>query len=246
MKDALKSRRVTNAVRYLLDDWLPPAVRELRPLSRLLALAFHGRHFDLDFKRRAFAMSAEQFAAAYARLPRGRRSAYRNTDMTAGQIRWAVDNAVGPDVLEVGCGHGVLARRLAAAGFAVTATDLSPENLEAVRRAVSAGPRLRLQIADAERLPFADRSFDTTVCAHTLEHVRDFDRAVGELVRVTRRRLLVVVPCQRYYRYTIDYHLHFFPEPEQLVLRMGLSGADCRKVHGDLCYRADLPGGGPP
>lgn len=240
MKDLLKSRRVTNAVRYLMDDWLPPAVRELRPLSKVLALAFHGRHFDLDFKRRAFTMSPDEFAAAYARLPRGRRSAYRTTDMTAGQIRWAVRNTLGASVLEVGCGYGVLARRLVAAGFGVTATDLSPENVEAVRRATCDGSSLRVEVADVERLPFADRTFDSTVCAHTLEHVRDFDRAVAELVRVTTRRLLIIVPCQRYYRYTIDYHLHFFPEPEQLVLRMRLPGAICKKVRGDLFYRADL------
>ncbi len=44
----------------------------------------------------------------------------------------------------------------------------------------------------------------------------------------------------RYYRYTIDYHLHFFPEPEQLILRMKLPRYCCEKVTGDLCYYADL------
>ena len=71
-------------------------------------------------------------------------------------------------------------------------------------------------------------------------HVRHFEKAVAELVRVTRRRLLVVVPCQRYYRYTIDYHLHFFPEPEQLILRMGLPRYHCLEVGGDLCYQAEM------
>src|SRR4029077_5826717 len=104
----------------------------------------------------------------------------------------------------------------------------------------SSGRRVNVAVANIETLPFADKSFDTTLCAHTLEHVRDFDKAVGELVRVTRQRLLVIVPCQRYYRYTIDYHLHFFPEPEQLVLRMKLPGYHCEKVTGDLCYYADL------
>jgi hypothetical protein len=34
--------------------------------------------------------------------------------------------------------------------------------------------------------------------------------------------------------------LHFFPEPEQLLLRMGLPHATCKKRNGDLCYCADL------
>ena len=63
---------------------------------------------------------------------------------------------------------------------------------------------------------------------------------MAELRRVTRRRLLIVVPCQRYYRYTIDYHLHFFPEPQQFILRMGLPNYHCEKIDGDLCYWADL------
>ena len=242
MLKSLKSRRVSNLVRHVMDEWLPPAIREFRPLSKTLALAFHGPGFDLDFKRKAFAMTDEEFAAAYVRLPSGRKKAYRLTDMTDRQIEWILEHTVGPDVLEVGCGYGVLAERLAALGdLRVTATDLSVENIEVVRRRVeSAGLPIGLEVADAERLPFPDKSFSSTVTAHTLEHVRDFERAVQELVRVTRRRILVIVPCQRYYRYTIDYHLHFFPEPEQLVLRMKLSPSHCEKVTGDLCYYADL------
>ena len=70
--------------------------------------------------------------------------------------------------------------------------------------------------------------------------MRDFDKAVRELCRVTRRHLLIVVPCQRYFRYTIDYHLHFFAEPEELVRRLRLPACHCAKVDGDLCYWADL------
>jgi len=76
----LKSRRVTNLVRHVMDEWLPPAIREFRPLSKALALAFHGPDFDLDFKRKAFGMTEEEFAAACARLRGGRKKAYRVTD----------------------------------------------------------------------------------------------------------------------------------------------------------------------
>jgi ubiquinone/menaquinone biosynthesis C-methylase UbiE len=228
--------------RHVLDDWLPPVIREFRPLSKVLAVAFHGRSFDLDFKRKAYDMSCAEFAAAYARLPSGCKHAYRTTDMTDRQIEWMVGSAVGPEVLEVGCGYGVLAERMAARReFLVTATDLSTQNVELVRRRFNRiGLNVRLEVADAERLPFDDKSFDSTLTAHTLEHVRDFERAVRELIRVTRRRLLVIVPCQRYYRYTIDYHLHFFPEPEQLILRMKLPRYHCQKLDGDLCYYAEV------
>ena len=143
----LKSRRVTNLVRRVMDDWPPPAIREFRPLSKALALAFHGPDFDLDFKRKAFDMTEEEFAAAYARLSSGCKKAYRVTDMTDRQIEWILEHTVGPDVLQVGCGYGVLAERLAALGDPrVTATDVSVENVEEARRqelraAASAGGR---------------------------------------------------------------------------------------------------------
>ena len=73
MENPLKTRRFTNCVRYLLDDWLPPALREFRPLSKVLALAFHGSRFDLDFKRKAFAMSDEELPRRMPGWAKGRR-----------------------------------------------------------------------------------------------------------------------------------------------------------------------------
>jgi ubiquinone/menaquinone biosynthesis C-methylase UbiE len=187
-------------------------------------------------------MSEEEFVDAYAQLTPSGRPRYRLTDMTGAEVNWMIENTIGPNVLEVGCGRGFLAERLATEREVnIVATDVSALDIEAVAQRVKArGLPIELQVANVEDLPFADRSFDTVLCAHTLEHVRKFERAVAELVRVTRRRLLVNVPCQRYYRYTVDYHLHFFPEPEHLLLRMGLPGASCEKIDGDLCYRKDF------
>ena len=86
-----------------------------------------------------------------------------------------------------------------------------------------------------EQLPFGDRAFDTVVCVHTLEHVPDLWRAARELRRVARR-LIVVVPRQRYYRYTVDYHLHFFPNAGPLE---HLLGGTARLVDGDWVLVSD-------
>src|SRR4051812_45314629 len=72
LTERLRDRRVTSTVRRLLDDYLPPVVREWRPLTRFLATQFHGQRFDLDFKQRAFAMSPQEISAAYAALDAGR------------------------------------------------------------------------------------------------------------------------------------------------------------------------------
>src|SRR3954468_16150249 len=73
---------------------------------------------------------------------------------------------IGPGmrVLDVGAGTGNASIPAAQAGAEVTASDLTPELLEAGRaRADAQGARLDWVEADAERLPFADASFDVVM-----------------------------------------------------------------------------------
>jgi SAM-dependent methyltransferase len=53
-----------------------------------------------------------------------------------------------------------------------------------------------LAVADGQRLPFADASFDRIICTETLEHVEDVGQTLGELARVLKPggRLAVSVP----------------------------------------------------
>ena len=87
----------------------------------------------------------------------------------------------GAAVLDLGCGSGELARRLAASGYRVTGCDIAP------------GMLYRAQAADAWRavrwirlepswqaLPFAAGSVDTVVCASVLEYVRDPGQVLAE------------------------------------------------------------------
>jgi ubiquinone/menaquinone biosynthesis C-methylase UbiE len=70
-------------------------------------------------------------------------------------------------------------------GVSVTGVDLSPQMLDvARRRADELGLTVDLREADAERLPFADGSFDTVVCALALCNIPDPARAVSEMRRV--------------------------------------------------------------
>jgi ubiquinone/menaquinone biosynthesis C-methylase UbiE len=207
-------RRITTPVRRLLDDWLPPVVREWRPLNSLLARMVHGRNFDLDFKERAFHMSDREIADAYGELAQGG-ARFRDTDTTPAQIDAILAAATG-SVLEVGSGNGILSERLRQAGHPVIAVDVTTGSAaETARRAACP-----VALAGLPDLPFRDRAFDTVVCSHTLEHIPDLWAAAAELRRVARR-VVVVVPKQRYYRYTVDYHLHFFPSAGPLERLLG-------------------------
>jgi len=103
----------------------------------------------------------------------------------------------GRRVLDAGCGGGLVARELAAAGAEVVGVDRSLGSLGVARRAVdgrrgpgnpTGGPRsigsFRPVQGRLERLPFADGDFDAVVAADVLEHLPDLPAAVAELARV--------------------------------------------------------------
>ncbi len=71
----------------------------------------------------------------------------------------------GPDVLDLGCGTGYMAMRLARTGQRVVGVDLSPEMLAVARRRVSPGLAVRWVEAGAVELTdhFSPGSFDTIV-----------------------------------------------------------------------------------
>jgi len=96
----------------------------------------------------------------------------------------------GATLLDVGCGTGYFTRRLAAeCRLAVTGLDPNADWL-AYARARGGGSE-RYCLGRAERLPFADRSFDYAVSITALCFVDDVRAAIREMARVTRRRLVV-------------------------------------------------------
>jgi SAM-dependent methyltransferase len=89
-----------------------------------------------------------------------------------------------PRVLDLGCGDGRVAARLAAAGAEVTGVDPSRVALE---RARAAHPELTFLAPGADgRLPLEDGSFDAVVCIDVLQHVADTQRLMSEARRVLR------------------------------------------------------------
>ena len=93
----------------------------------------------------------------------------------------------GMRVLDVAAGTGNAALPAAQRGASVTASDLTPELLEAGRlRAEAEGLELEWVEADAERLPFEDGSFDVSMSAIGAMFAPNHQAVADELVRVTR------------------------------------------------------------
>lgn len=87
-------------------------------------------------------------------------------------------------MLDVGCGTGALLAAIAQTSSPgrLVGVDVSPGML-AVARAKLAG-RAALVVADAARLPFADRSFDVAVSTSSLHFWPEPGRALAEIARV--------------------------------------------------------------
>src|SRR4029077_5140352 len=90
-----------------------------------------------------------------------------------------------------GCGAGHHARLLAERGFEVVAADFSPDRVSAAQANVQArGLQRRVSVHEEDLevgLSFEEQSFDGVLCWGVLMHIPDNERAMSELVRVTRR-----------------------------------------------------------
>ncbi len=96
---------------------------------------------------------------------------------------------IGPkmEVLDVAAGTGNAALPASRAGADVTASDLTPELLEAGRhRAEAEGLTLDWVEADAENLPFDDASFDVVMSSIGAMFAPHHQDVADELVRVCR------------------------------------------------------------
>jgi ubiquinone/menaquinone biosynthesis C-methylase UbiE len=84
-------------------------------------------------------------------------------------------------VLELGCGEGRVARRLAALGYAVVGLDSSPTMVGLAREADPDGEYV---LGDAVALPFGDASFDLVAAFMSLQDMDDPAAAICESARV--------------------------------------------------------------
>ena len=88
--------------------------------------------------------------------------------------------------LDVGCGTGIVAERLADDGWTMTGVDPSDGMLDVLRARDTSVEAIH---ADGTALPFPDDAFDLVYCVAVMHHVAEPDavrRTLTEMVRVSR------------------------------------------------------------
>jgi len=97
------------------------------------------------------------------------------------------DALQGLEVLEVGCGGGLICEELARRGARMVGVDPSQAALQTAREhAAQSGlaERITYEHGYAEALPYDSGRFPAVVCLDVLEHVQDLGRTIAEVARV--------------------------------------------------------------
>ncbi|MBK7407545.1 MAG: class I SAM-dependent methyltransferase [Saprospirales bacterium] len=183
----------------------------------------------MDFKENALSFTAEQMVAYYENLSDVHIK--RETDLNEESVTYILENIVGETVLDIACGRGYLANKIVA-HLPVKVTGIDFIINEAFKKSINP----TFLVGNIEQIPFPDNHFDTVICTHTLEHIIDIQKGIAELRRVCKKKLIIVLPKQREYKYTFDLHLHFFPYEFSVLRLLDNKYGHCFCIKNDWVY----------
>jgi len=206
-------RETTNKIRFVLEELVPPFLRD-GPLFRNFAKAAWGSHIDdlASFRERATFLSDEEYENLYKKHPR----VHEGTDNSDACMARIARDVIGESVCDVGCGTGYLLSKIRERNPDLTrfvGVDFAIDDAASL-------PGIEYVPAMIEKMPFSDGEFDTVICTHVIEHILDYRAAIAELRRIAAKRLIIVVPREREYRYTFNPHFNFFPYTHSFLRAM--------------------------
>lgn len=227
------NRKLTNSIRFVMDELIPPFIRDSKIfMYPFFYLAYRGRNIRemMDFKSKVYQYTPEQYAHLYNNLNSISRN--RVTDLNQASIDLIIKelhDGVFENIVDIGCGSGYLLNLIGEKFPQLNRTGFDIKN-------ASGEEKFNFVQGNLESLPFDDKSFDVVICCHTIEHLLKLDDCIAELVRITKKKLIIVTPCQRYFYYTLDEHVNFFPLKEQLIHLFPFQSNNCKLIDGDWVY----------
>lgn len=227
-------RDFTNKIHFILDQLMPPILLDQKWFMKPLVWLLYKQNTELvlNFKAKAPFISEEDYLKAYKKI--ANYGVKRETDLSNHSINFIMKELRGKTILDVPCGKGFLTAQIAKDKTKeVTGTDfiISP-------KMINKYPHIKFITSKIEKMPFPDKHFDTVICAHCLEHVLDIPACMKELRRITKERLIIVVPKQRSHKYTFELHINFFPSIESflLAIKPPHKNISCVEIAGDIHY----------
>jgi ubiquinone/menaquinone biosynthesis C-methylase UbiE len=230
------NRSITNVIRFFMDECLPAIVRDnkyfMYPFFCFAYKTWNVKKI-MQFKSLVYSFTEKEYEEFYTGLNTISRN--RLTDINKPSIQFILDNIdkTAANLVDIGCASGYLLRTikkehpsLQLTGFDIK--DHAPNDTFSFVK------------GNIEKLPFGDKSFDVVICAHTIEHIIKLEDAIKELKRIAKKQLFIITPCQRYFYYTLDEHVNFFPYKEALTSAIDMPDHRCEKIWGDWVYIGNL------
>lgn len=101
-------------------------------------------------------------------------------------------------VLDVGCGEGITLDRFKKEGIGKELVGIDYSN-DALKIGKKIYPGLNLKKGDIYKIQEKDNSYDLVMATEVLEHLKDPEKALGELIRVSKKYVLLSVPNEPFF-----------------------------------------------
>lgn len=162
----------------------------------------------------------------------------RGAILDSERVRLIDKYVAGKRILDIGCGAGLYVDYLVSQGFDAYGLDFVGQFIQEAKKSKK-GIFVK---GEAEKLPFKDNEFNTIILFNILEHGDDW-KLLGEAKRVTKKRILVIVPKEVdrrleqsgvIYRHYLDKsHLREYRKQdlENLAKNLGLKLTAIQPVH---------------
>lgn len=161
--------------------------------------------------------NAHPCGGKFAKTPVGSKEFFEQVERFRYSSDWHIPAMVdfpawrGKRVLEIGCGLGTDAVQFSTYGAFYTGIDLSPCSVElAESRFRQRNLKGSFIVSDAERLPFADETFDLVYSHGVLHHTPDTQLAVHEVYRVLKKGCTAMVMLYNKNSYNYYGNIMFF------------------------------------
>jgi SAM-dependent methyltransferase len=230
-------RSLINKIRFILEELLPPILRDSAIFKYIVKYFYRKDHLHENLKSRILSYSEEDYVNYYKNMP----EINGETDNSESCIKEIISEVKPNNIVDIGCGRGYLLEKLRIKNskYLLTGIEIYLSDKLKERSFEYNFKTIEMNIKDISKLK---KSYDTAICTHVLEHVLDIKSAYENLKKICKKRLIIVVPKERPYKYTFNGHLHFFPYEWSLIntLRPDTKNFQIKDINRDFVFIEDL------
>jgi ubiquinone/menaquinone biosynthesis C-methylase UbiE len=230
-------RSLINRIRFILEELLPPILRDSIIFKYIVKYFYRSDKLHENLKNEILLYSEENYVNYYKNMP----EINGETDNSENCINEIISKIKPNNIIDIGCGRGYLLEKLRKKNskYCLTGIEIYLSDKLKERSLEYNFSTIQMNIKNISELK---KFYDTVICTHVLEHVLDIKSAYENLKKICKRRLIIIVPKERPYKYTFNGHLHFFPYEWSLIntLRPKTKNFQIKNINRDFVFIEDF------